>query len=144
MDFHARVDAVVLKRADHLEAGAVADVGQARIPVAAEVALQDSAVGSAIEERAPCLQFADTVRSFFGVQLGHAPVVEILAAAHSVGEMNAPAIAIVDIGEGGGDAAFGHYGVGLAEQRLADYSHLGTGGGGFDGGAQAGPAGADH
>ena len=40
---HVHVDALVhrvlLERADHLEAGAVADVGEARVAVAAEVAL---------------------------------------------------------------------------------------------------------
>jgi hypothetical protein len=39
------VDAVVLQRADHLQPGAVAHVGQPRVAVAAEVALQDAAVG---------------------------------------------------------------------------------------------------
>ena len=44
VDVDALVDAVILQGADHLQAGAVADVGQARILVAAEVALQDAAV----------------------------------------------------------------------------------------------------
>ena len=35
-------DGVLLQRADHLQAGAVADVGQAGVAVAAEVALQDA------------------------------------------------------------------------------------------------------
>ena len=55
------VDAVVLQRADHLEAGAVADVREARIAVAAEVALQDAAVRRAIEHRAPRLELAHAV-----------------------------------------------------------------------------------
>src|SRR5258708_9994133 len=42
----ALVNAVVLQGADHLESGAIADVGQARVLVAAEVALQNLAVGS--------------------------------------------------------------------------------------------------
>ena len=44
VDRDALVDAVVLQRADQFQAGAVADVGQSRIAVAAEVALQDPAV----------------------------------------------------------------------------------------------------
>ena len=44
VDFDALVDAVVLQGADHFQAGAVADVGQARIAMAAEISLQDSAV----------------------------------------------------------------------------------------------------
>ena len=119
VDFHALVDAVVLQRADHFQTGAVADVGEARIAMAAEVALQNAAVFRAVEERAPGFQFAHAVRRFLGVQFGHAPVVEVLAAAHGVGEMDAPVVAVVDIGHGGGDAAFGHDGVGFAEQRFA-------------------------
>ena len=58
--FHEDVDArrrrTVLQRADHLQAGAVADVRQPRVAVAAEVALQDAAVLRAVEERAPVLE----------------------------------------------------------------------------------------
>ena len=70
----------------------------------------------AIEERAPRLELAHAVRRFLGVQLGHPPVVDVLAAAHRVGEVHLPAVAIVDVGERRGDAAFGHDGVRLAEQ----------------------------
>ena len=113
---------VILQRADHLEAGAVADVREARIAVAAEVALQDAAVRRAVEHRAPRLELAHAVRRFLGVQLGHAPVVEVLAAAHRVGEVHLPVVAVVDVAERRGDAAFGHHGVRLAEQRLADHA----------------------
>ena len=120
MDVDAAVDAVILQRADHLEAGAIADVREARILVAAEVALEDAAVLRAIEDRAPRLELADAVGRFLGVQLGHAPVVQVLAAAHRVGEVDLPVVAVVDVAERRGDAAFGHDGVRLAEQRLAD------------------------
>ena len=53
VDVDALMDAVVLQRADHLEAGAVADVREARIAVAAEVALQDAAVLRAVEDARP-------------------------------------------------------------------------------------------
>jgi hypothetical protein len=53
VDFHAGVDAVILQGADHFEAGAVADVSEARVAMAAEIALQDAAVLSTVEERAP-------------------------------------------------------------------------------------------
>ena len=60
--FHVHVDAlmdaVILQRADHLEAGAIADVREPRIAVAAEVALEDAAVGRAVEQRAPRLELA--------------------------------------------------------------------------------------
>ena len=113
------MDPVILERADHLEPGAVADVGQARILVAAEVALEDAAVRGAIEDRAPRFELAHAVGRFAGVQFGHAPVVHVLAAAHRVGEVHLPAVAVVGVGERRRDAAFGHDRVGLAEQRLA-------------------------
>ena len=53
VDRDALVDAVVLQGADHLEAGAVADVGEARITVSAEIALRNLAFLGAIEHRAP-------------------------------------------------------------------------------------------
>ncbi len=139
------MDAVVLQGADHFQAGAVADVRQARIAMAAEIALQDAAVLGAVEDRAPGFQFAHARRRFLGVQLGHAPVVQVLAAAHGVGEVDAPVVAIVDVAHGRGDAAFGHDGVRLAQQRFGDDTPTFTpGGGGFDGRAQPGAARADH
>ena len=144
MDVDAAVDAVILQRADHLEAGAIADVREARIAMAAEVALEDPAVLGAIEHRAPGLELADAIGRFLRVQFGHAPVVDVLAAAHGVGEVHLPAVAVVDVGERRGDAPFGHDRVGLAEQRLADQPDLHAGRRRFDGRAQTGAAGADH
>ena len=77
------------------------------------------------------------------MQLGHAPVVDVLAAAHRVGEVHLPAVAVVDVGERRGDAAFGHDGVRLAEQRLADQADLDAGRRRLDRRAQTGAAGAD-
>ena len=77
------------------------------------------------------------------VQLGHAPVVEVLAAAHRVGEVDPPVVAIVDVGQRRRHAAFGHHRVRLAEQRLADEADRDAGGRGFDRRAQARAAGAD-
>ena len=110
------MDAVVLERADHLEARAIADVREARVLVTAEVALEDAAVRGPVEERAPRLELAHAVRRFPRVQLGHPPVVDVLAAAHRVGEVHLPAVAIVDVGERRRHAAFGHDGVRLAEE----------------------------
>ena len=58
-------------------------------------------------------------------------------------KVDLPRIVRRDVPERGRDAALGHDGVGLAEQRLADEPDVGTGGLGLDRGAQAGPAGAD-
>ena len=57
---HEHVDAlrdgVVLQGADHLEAGAVSDVRQPRVPVTAEITLENEAVLGAVEQRAPLLE----------------------------------------------------------------------------------------
>ena len=86
----------------------------------AEIALRNLAFLGAIEDRAPRLEFVHARRGFLGVEFGHAPVVDVLAAAHGVGEMDFPAIAIIDIAHRRRHAALGHDGVRLAEQRFAD------------------------
>jgi hypothetical protein len=65
----AEVHGVLLERADHLEAGPVADVREARVAVAAEVALQDAPVLRPVEERAPALQLEHAVRRLLRVEL---------------------------------------------------------------------------
>ena len=140
---HEHVDAeahgALLQGADHLQAGAVADVGQAGVAVAAEVALADQPVGGAVEQGAPLLQLPHPLGRLLGVQLGHPPVVEQLAAPHGVAEMDLPVVLGVQVAHGRGDAAFGHDGVGLAEQALADHRGLGAGVVGGDGRPQARP-----
>jgi hypothetical protein len=143
-DVDALVDAVVLQGANHLQAGAVADVGQAGVAMAAEVALQDAAVVGAVEHRAPGLQFAHPVGRFLGVQFRHPPVVNVLSAAHGVGEVDLPAIAVVHVGQRRRHPAFGHHGVRLAQQGLADQPDFRAHRRGFDGGAQPGAARPDY
>ena len=126
------MDAVILQGPDHLQAGAVADVRQARVPVSAEVALQDAAVGGAIEHRAPGLELADAVGRLLRMQFGHAPVVDVLATPHRVGEMDLPVVAVVDIRQRGGDAAFRHHRVCLAQEGFADEADRDAAGGCFD------------
>jgi hypothetical protein len=144
---HEHVDAQghgpVLEGPDHLQAGAVADVGQAGEAVAAEVALEDAAVVGAVEQRPPLLQLVDPVGGLLGVELGHPPAVEHLAAAHGVAEVHPPVVVGVDVAHGGGDAALGHDRVRLAQQGLADQGGPGPPVVGLDGGPQAGPAGPD-
>ena len=144
VEVDALMDAVILQRADHLESRAIADVREARIAMAAEIALQDAAVLGAVEERAPGFEFAHAVGRFLGVEFGHARIVQILSAAHGVGEMDAPVVAVVDIAHGGRDAAFRHHGVGFAEQRFGNDADLHSRRGGFDGRPQTRATGADH
>src|SRR5882757_10266992 len=75
LDIHAAVDAVVLQGANHLQAGAIADVRQPGIFLTAKVSLQNTPVFGAVEQCAPGFQFAHALGRLFGVQLRHAPVV---------------------------------------------------------------------
>src|ERR1700744_5290698 len=138
------MDAVVLESTDHLKTCPVTYVSQSGIAMAAEVALQNAAIFGAVEECAPGFEFPHTIGGFFGVQLGHAPVVEVLATAHGVREMDAPVVTVIDVAEGGGDSAFGHDGVGFAEKRFADDPNFCAGGSGFDRGTQTGAACPDY
>jgi hypothetical protein len=139
----ALVNAVILQGADHLEASAIADVRQPRVLVTAEVALENLPVLRAIEDRAPLLELANAIRGLFRVQLGHPPLVQVLPAAHRVGEVRLPRVAVVDVAHRSGHAAFGHHGVRFAEQRLADHSDVDAGSRGFDGGAKSRSTGAN-
>ena len=136
--------AAILKRADHLEPGAIADVREALPGVTAEGALQDAAVGRAVEQGAPFLQLAHAIRRLLRVDLRHAPVVQERAALHGVLEVRLPAVLRIHVPERRRDAALGHHGVRLAEQRLAHQADRRACGGGLDRGAQPGAAGADH
>jgi len=113
-------DDLLLQGADHFQAGAVAHVRQPRVLVTAEVPLADLAVLGPVEQRAPGLELPDPVRGLPGVQFGHPPVVQELAAAHRVAEVNLPVVVRVHVAHGGRAAALGHHRVRLAEQRLGD------------------------
>jgi hypothetical protein len=137
-------DYLLLQGADHLQAGAVADVREPRVLMTAEVALADLAVLGPVEQRAPRLEFPDPLGGLLGVHFGHPPAVEELAAAHRVAEVHLPAVAGVDIAQRRGGAALGHHRVRLAEQRLGDDRRLLAGQPRLDGRPQPGPPGADH
>ena len=145
---HEHVDAavhgVVLQRADHLETGAIADVREPRVAVTAEVALQDEAILRAVEQRAPLLELEYAVGCLLRVQLRHAPVVQQLAAAHGVAEVDLPVVFLPHVAHGRGDPALGHHRVRLAEQRLADERGLHAHRVRLDRRSQARAAGADH
>jgi hypothetical protein len=117
----ALVHTVVLERADQLEPGAVSDVRQARVTMAAEVALVDQTIGGAVEHGAPILQLTHARWRLLGVELRHAPDVEELAAAHGVSEMDFPAVFGADVCESRCHAALGHDGVGLTQEALRDH-----------------------
>ena len=112
----ALVNSVILQRADHFESRAIADVREPRILMAAEVALQNAAVIRPVEDGAPRFELAHAIGRFLCVQLSHPPIVDVLAAAHRIGEVHPPVVAIVDVRQRGRDSAFRHHGVRFAEE----------------------------
>ncbi len=113
-----------MQSADHFEARAVAHMTEPAEGVTAEGALQDLSVFGAIKKRSPLLQLANTLGSFLGVDLRHAPIVKQLAAAHGVAKMSAPIVRVVYIGHRCGDSTLRHHGMRFAEQRFANHSHV--------------------
>jgi hypothetical protein len=73
-----------------------------------------------------------------------ASLVDVLSAAHRVGEVDAPVVAIVDVAHRRRHAALRHHRVGLAEERLADQPHTYSLRRRFDRRPQSRAAGADH
>ena len=140
----AQLHAAILQRSNHFQAGAVADVAETLVRVAAESALQNRALIGAVEESAPLFEFADTIGSFLRMKLRHAPIIQKFSAAHGVAEMRLPAVVGVHIAHGCGDAAFGHDGVRFSEQRLANNADARAFRERFDGGAQSGATGANN
>jgi hypothetical protein len=137
------MDSMVLKSADHFQAGTVAHMGKPRIPMAAEIPLENSAVARAIKKCAPGFQFAHACRSFLGMQFRHPPVTQVLTAAHRVGKVNAPAIPVVHISHRRGYAALGHDGVCFAKKRFRNDRDLSASGRNLDGSPQTGTPGSD-
>ena len=116
------VNAVILQRTDHLQTRSIADMSEPRISVAAEISLQNPAILCAVEQRTPGFQLAHAVWRFLRVQLGHARLVDVLAAAHRIGEVHFPIVALIDIRQRCGNPALSHHRVRLAKQRFANES----------------------
>jgi hypothetical protein len=138
--FHENVEtkmnSMVLKSADHLQAGTVAHMREPRIPMAAEIPLQNPAVAGAIKKRSPGLQFTHARGSFLGMQLRHPPVIQVLTAAHGVGKVNPPAVPVVHISHRRSYATLGHDGVCFAKERFRNNGDLYTGSRDLDGSPQ--------
>ena len=114
--FHALVNAVILQCANQLKAGSVTNVREARIAVATEVALQDLAFLGAVKDGAPGFEFQYARGRFLGMVFNHDWVVQVLAAAHGVCEVDFPVVAVINVAHGCGHAALGHHGVGLTKE----------------------------
>ena len=143
VDVDALVDRVLLEGPDHFETRAISYVGQARVAVPAEIALENKPFFSTVEKGAPFLQFQHSVRRLLRVNLRHAPVVQQFAATHGIAEVNFPVVFRIDISQGRGDAALGHHGVGLAQEGFANQGGPRPLGRGLDSRAQAGATGAN-
>ncbi len=88
--------------------------------MATEIALRNFSFLGAIKHRAPRFEFVNALRCLLRVQFGHAPIVDVLAAAHRISEMHLPVVAVVHVAHRRRHAAFGHDCVRLAQKRFAD------------------------
>jgi hypothetical protein len=76
VNIDALMDAMILERADQFQAGAVPDVGEPRIAMAAEIALKNPPVSRAIKHRTPGFQLPDALGRLLRVQFDHPPVID--------------------------------------------------------------------
>ena len=84
--------------------------------MSAKIALQDPSIFRSIKNGTPGFKLTDAIGRFLGVKFSHAPLIDVLTAAHRVGEMHFPIVALIDIGEGSCDSTFGHDRVRFAKQ----------------------------
>src|SRR5215467_9595027 len=144
---HVHIDplmyAVILQRPNHFQAGTIPYMGKSWILMAAKIPLENTTVPRAIEHCAPSLELTHTSRRFPRVQLGHAPVVHVLTAAHRIGEMHLPVVAIVNVGQCRCDASFRHHGVRFTEKTFANHADRNASRGSLDRRAQPSAAGTD-
>jgi hypothetical protein len=100
--FHVHIDplmhTVILQRSNHFQARAITDMCEPRIFVTAKIALENASIFRAIEDCAPSFELAHPVWRFLRVQLGHPPIIDVLAAAHGIGEMHFPTVTVIDVG----------------------------------------------
>jgi hypothetical protein len=114
IDFDALMDPVILQGTNHFQSSAISNVGKTRIPMTTEISLKNAAILRPIKNCTPCFQLSNSGRRFQSVQLSHPPVVDVLATAHGVREMDLPIVTIVHIGKRRSNSALSHYGVRLS------------------------------
>ena len=140
---HTHVDTLLLQGTNQLEARGIADVGQPRVGVAAEVALAGQSLRRPVEDGAPLLELTNPVWRLLRMNLGHPPVPEVLATLHRVTEVGLPRVPVVLVSERRRRTTLGHHGMRLAQHRLANHRDAHPGSAGLDGGAQPGATSAD-
>ena len=137
------VDAMILKRAYHFKSRPITDVCETRIFVSSKIALQYSSILSPVEQGPPRLEFSHAIRGFLREQFSHSPVVEILAAAHGIGKVYFPVVAVINISQRRSHAAFRHDRVRFSQQGPAHHTDGHASGRSFNRRAQAGATRAD-
>src|SRR6266540_7063362 len=95
--FNVLMNTIILKGSNHFKPGSVNNVRKQRIFMTTKISLQYTAIFCSVKQRSPCLQFKNPVRSFFCMELCHAPVIKILTTAHSISEMHFPVIPFIHI-----------------------------------------------
>jgi hypothetical protein len=145
---HVHIDplmyAVILQRSNHFQAGTIAYMRKPRIFMTAKVPLENAAIPRAVEHCAPRLELSHPRGRFLRVQFGHAPVIHVLTAAHRIGKMYLPIVAIINVGQRRSDPAFRHHGVRLAQKTLANHADRNAGRGRLDRRTQSSATGTDN
>src|ERR1044071_2679735 len=77
------------------------------------------------------------------MELGHAPVVDVLAAPHGIGKMDFPTVTLIHIGQSSSDTSFSHDGMSFSEQALANKTDGNARSGSLDGARRPRRRGAD-
>src|SRR6267142_6304354 len=99
--FHVNIDtlmhAAILQRANHFKSGPIAHVTEPFESMAAKSALQNISICGPVEQGTPLFQLANALRTFLRMNLGHAPVIKKLSAAHRVTKVRAPVISSIHI-----------------------------------------------
>src|SRR5262245_27903010 len=119
-------------------------MSEPRITMSTEISLENAAVLCAIKNGAPGFELAHPIGGFLRVQFSQAPLVDVLTAAHRIGEMHLPVVAFIDVSQGRCDSALRHYRVRFTKKRFADKSNANARCRSFNRSAQPRAASANH
>src|SRR5262249_57598717 len=114
---------MVLQCADHLQSGAIADVSEPWITMSTEISLEDAPVFCAIKNGAPGFELAHSIGRFLRVQFCHSPLIDVLTAAHGIGEVHLPIVAFIDVGQRRCDSALSPHRLPLTHNTFAHDSN---------------------
>ena len=121
-DLHARVNPSFLQGSNQFQTRGVADVRQTRIGVATEVALIGQPLRGSVEDGTPLFEFSNSVRTLFGVNLCHPPIIQIFSTLHGVTEVGLPRVAWILVGQCSSCTSLCHDRMRFTQHRFADDS----------------------